>query len=54
MSHFQGSRIETLHLGRDLETETINGYNSNGSPFSNNSYLKNAIFTQFFRTGVKS
>ena len=38
--HFENCKIETLYLGRDLETEKVNGAASNGSPFSNNTYLK--------------
>ncbi len=35
--HFKNSPIETLYLGRNLQT---NAYNTNGYPFANNSDLK--------------
>jgi len=39
-NHFKNSPIETLYLGRDLETEYISGNYSNGYPFAENSELK--------------
>ena len=41
--HFTNSPIETLHLGRDLETAYIGGDYSNGSPFNENTALQSLI-----------